>query len=85
MDATAVILMIVIGAVAGWLATLLVGGLGFGLIGTIIVGIVGSFVGTWLLNVLNIRFNLGNPIVNSIVVSAIGAIVLILIARLLRL
>jgi uncharacterized membrane protein YeaQ/YmgE (transglycosylase-associated protein family) len=85
MDATALIIMIIVGAVAGWLATALVGGLKFGLLGTIIVGIVGGFVGGWLLNALKINFNLGSPIVNSIVVSAIGAIVLIVIGRLLGL
>ena len=85
MDATAIIVMIIVGAVAGWLASVLVGGLSYGLVGYIVVGILGGVVGGWLFNALKINFNLGSPIVNSIVISAIGAIVLIVIGRLLGL
>jgi uncharacterized membrane protein YeaQ/YmgE (transglycosylase-associated protein family) len=81
MDATAIIIMLVVGAIAGWLASLVVGG-PWGLIGYIIAGIIGGVVGGWLLNALKVNINLGSPIVNHIVTAAIGAIVVILIAKL---
>ncbi|HRD77068.1 MAG TPA: GlsB/YeaQ/YmgE family stress response membrane protein, partial [Hyphomicrobiaceae bacterium] len=68
-------------AVAGWLASIVVGGLKYGLIGYIVAGLLGSVVGGWLLNALKIGINLGHPLVNTIITSAIGAIVVILIAR----
>jgi uncharacterized membrane protein YeaQ/YmgE (transglycosylase-associated protein family) len=83
MDATALIVMLVVGAIAGWLASLVVGGLKWGLLGYIVAGIIGGVVGGWLLNVAKVNINLGNPILNSIVTSAIGAIVVIILARLL--
>ena len=82
MDATALIVMLVTGLVAGWLASFIVGGLKWGLVGYLVAGLIGGVVGGWLLNVAKININLGSPIVNSIVVSAIGAIVVILLARL---
>jgi uncharacterized membrane protein YeaQ/YmgE (transglycosylase-associated protein family) len=83
MDATSLIIMIVVGAIAGWLASFVVGG-PWGLIGYIIAGVIGGVVGGWLLNALKININLGSPIANAIAVSFIGAIVVILIARLIR-
>ncbi len=83
MDAAAIIVMLVVGAIAGWLASLVVGG-AMGLLGYIIVGIIGGVVGGWLLNALKVNFNLGSPLVNQIATSAIGAIVVILIVRLIR-
>lgn len=82
MDATALIIMLVVGAIAGWLASLVVGGLHWGLLGYIVAGIIGGVVGGWLLNAMKLNLNLGSPIVNNIVVSAIGAIVVIFLARL---
>ncbi len=83
MDATALVVMLVVGAIAGWLASLIVGGLKWGLLGYIIAGIIGGVVGGWLLNVAKVNFNLGNPIINNIATSAIGAIVVIILARML--
>jgi uncharacterized membrane protein YeaQ/YmgE (transglycosylase-associated protein family) len=81
MDAAAIIVMLVVGAIAGWLASLVVGG-PWGLLGYIIAGIIGGVVGGWLLNMAKLNLNLGSPIVNQIVTAAIGAIVVILVARL---
>jgi uncharacterized membrane protein YeaQ/YmgE (transglycosylase-associated protein family) len=83
MDAAAIVVMLIVGAIAGWLASLVVGG-PWGLLGYIIAGVIGSVVGGWLLNAAKININLGNPIVNQIITAAIGAIVVILIARLIR-
>lgn len=71
-----------VGAVAGWLASSIVRGGGFGLLGDIIVGIVGAFIGGWLLPRLGIHFGVG--IVPAIISATIGAVVLLLVLRLIR-
>ena len=47
----AIIIILIVGAIAGWLAGLIVKGVGFGLLGNIVVGIVGAFIANWLLPV----------------------------------
>lgn len=79
MDIRGIIIMVLIGLVAGWLASLVMGG--GGLIRYIITGLIGSVVGSVLLAALGVNIGLGNPIVSQIVVAAIGAIVVIAIAR----
>ena len=76
------LIWLLIGAVAGWLAGLIVKGYGFGQIGNIVVGIVGAFVGGWLLT----RFGLypGGGIIGDIIGATIGAVILLLIIRLIR-
>ena len=81
MDATAIVVMLVIGAIAGWLASLIVGG-PLGLIGYIVAGLIGGVVGGWLLSMLKVDLKLGHPVINQIVTAAIGAIVVIILARL---
>jgi uncharacterized membrane protein YeaQ/YmgE (transglycosylase-associated protein family) len=77
------IVYLFVGAVAGWLAGVVVKGGGFGLIGDIIVGIVGGLLAGWLCaHVLN--FSLGGGIIGQILTSAIGAIILLLIIRLIK-
>ena len=73
------IVVLLVGFIAGWLAGQIVTGGGFGLIGDLIVGIIGAFIGDWLLPHLGIY--LGAGIVASIMNAAIGAIVLLLILR----
>ena len=75
------IILLIVGGVLGWLASIVVGGLKWGLIGYIISGIIGVVVGPWLLSTLKVNLNLGNPMVTNIVTSAIGAIVVVLLAR----
>lgn len=82
MDAAAIVVMLIVGAIAGWLASLVAGPLKWGLLGYIVAGIIGGVVGGWLLSVAKVNLNLGSPLVNQIVTAAIGAIVVILIARL---
>jgi uncharacterized membrane protein YeaQ/YmgE (transglycosylase-associated protein family) len=82
MSTQQLIVMAVIGIVAGWLGSLVVGGLRGGLIGMLIAGLLGSFVGGFLLNAIGLKLGVGNAIVDQIIQSAIGAIVVILIARL---
>lgn len=80
MDAKAIVTWIIIGLIAGWLASLIVGG--GGLVRYLITGLIGAFVGGFLANRFNIRLNLGNAFLEQIIISAVGAIVVVLLARL---
>jgi uncharacterized membrane protein YeaQ/YmgE (transglycosylase-associated protein family) len=77
-----IIAWLIIGAIAGWLAGLLVKGGGFGLIVDIIVGIVGAFIGGWLAHVLGI--SIGGGMISSIITAVIGAVILLFIIRLVK-
>ncbi|WP_322042494.1 GlsB/YeaQ/YmgE family stress response membrane protein [Paraburkholderia sp. J67] len=77
-----IIAWLIIGAIAGWLAGVLVKGGGFGLIVDIIVGIVGAFIGGWLAGLLGIHIGAG--IISSIITAIIGAVILLFIIRLFR-
>lgn len=77
-----ILIWILVGAIAGWLAGLVVRGFGFGLVGNIIVGIVGAFLGGWLFGTLGIAIGAG--IINTIFTAFIGAVVLLLIVRVLK-
>ena len=79
------IITIVVGIIAGWLAGQIVRGYGFGLIGNLIVGVVGALIATWGLAKLNMPLNIiSNPTINSILVATIGAVVLLLLIGLVR-
>jgi uncharacterized membrane protein YeaQ/YmgE (transglycosylase-associated protein family) len=82
MSVEAIIIILIVGAVAGWLAGLIVRGIGFGLIGNIIVGIVGAFIAGWLLPRLGI--SIGGGIIGSIINATIGAVILLVILGLIR-
>jgi uncharacterized membrane protein YeaQ/YmgE (transglycosylase-associated protein family) len=82
MHAHGIIVWIIVGAVAGWLAGILFRRGGFGLVGDIVVGIVGAFVGGWLARTLGIH--VGPGIVAAIVTATAGALVLLLLLRLIR-
>jgi uncharacterized membrane protein YeaQ/YmgE (transglycosylase-associated protein family) len=81
MNAQQLIIMAVIGIVAGWLASVLVGGPG-SLLGYLITGIIGAFVGSFIFSSAGWNLNLGNAWADSIVTALIGSIVVILLARL---
>jgi uncharacterized membrane protein YeaQ/YmgE (transglycosylase-associated protein family) len=80
--AQSLIIWLIVGAIAGWLAGIVVRGGGFGLIGDIIVGIIGAFIAGWLFPQLG--FHLAVGIVGIILDAAIGAIVLLLLIRIIR-
>ncbi len=82
MQGEGLLVFLIIGAIAGWLAGQVVKGGGFGLLGDIIVGIVGAFIAGWLFPRLGIV--LGAGIIGEIISAAIGAIILLLIIRLVR-
>jgi len=82
MDITQIIIIIVVGGVAGWLASLIVRGGGMGLIGNIVLGIVGAIVAGWLLPKVGII--IGGTILGAIINALIGAIIVLLVIRLIR-
>ena len=84
MDITAVIVTLVIGAIAGWLAGVLVEGAGFGLLINMLLGIAGAFIAAVLFPRLGLGLTLGGGVVGAIVTSALGAIVLLLIVNLVQ-
>lgn len=82
MSLETVLLWIVIGLLAGWLASAVVGG-GYGIIGDIVVGVVGAFIGGFIFRALGIGAPFGG-LAGTIFVAFIGAVVLLLLLRLLR-
>ncbi|MEO6396063.1 MAG: GlsB/YeaQ/YmgE family stress response membrane protein [Devosia sp.] len=77
-----ILVIIVVGLIAGWLAGQIVRGGGMGIIADLAVGIVGAFIGSWLLP--RIGLYLGSGLLAEIVNATIGAIILLLIIRLVR-
>ena len=77
MDVQTLLVFLSVGAVAGWLAGVIVKGHGFGLVGNIVVGIIGAFLAGWLLPVLGIA--IGGGIVAAIINALIGAVILLVI------
>jgi uncharacterized membrane protein YeaQ/YmgE (transglycosylase-associated protein family) len=71
-----------VGLVSGWLADKIVQGTGLGLLGDLVVGVIGAFIGDWLLPQLGIHLGLG--IVSAIVNATVGALLLLVIIRLVR-
>lgn len=82
MTIEALLIILIIGAIAGWLAGLIVKGYGFGLLGNIVVGIVGAFVAGFLFPQIGI--NIGSGIAGSVIHATIGAVILLLLIRLVK-
>ncbi len=79
-DVKALMVFLLIGLVAGFLASIIVGG--GGLVRYLITGVLGAFVGGYLLSGLGVNLGIKNPLASQIVTSTIGAIVVVLLARL---
>lgn len=79
MDVTTLLIILAIGAVAGWIAGLLFKGGGFGLLGNIIVGIIGGIIGGWLLPKLGVH--IGSGMGGIILTSVLGALALLLVVN----
>jgi uncharacterized membrane protein YeaQ/YmgE (transglycosylase-associated protein family) len=82
MGIESLLVFIIIGAIAGWLAGLIVSGFGFGLIGNIIIGIVGAFIAGWLFPLIG--FSIGGGILASIIHATIGAVILLVLVKVLK-
>ena len=84
MSLESILIWIIVGGVAGFLAGVIVKGYGLGVVGNIVVGIVGAFIAGWLLPAIGVGFSLGNPIITAIVYATIGAVVLLLLIGVIR-
>lgn len=69
-----------VGLVAGFLASIIIGG--GGLIYYLFIGVLGSLIGGFVLDKVGIKINIGNDLVNKIVTAAIGAIIVVIVAKL---
>jgi len=83
LSSESLLVILFVGLIAGWLAGKIVRGTGFGIIGDILVGIAGAFVASLLLPKLGISIPVDH-LVREIIYSAIGAVILLLIVRLVR-
>jgi len=75
------ILFLVVGIVAGWLAGRIMKGKGFGLVGDLVVGVIGAFIGVWLFGLLGIA---GGGILGLLVAALVGALVLLYLIRMVK-
>ena len=82
MSLESLIVWVIVGGIAGTIADWLVSGVNMGCLGTVVIGIIGAFVGAWLLRLLGV--SIGSGLVNDIITASIGAIVLLLGLRVLR-
>ncbi len=82
MDAQALIIWLIVGAIAGWLAGMVVKGGGYGLVGDIVVGIVGGLIAGWLLPHVGIA--IGGGFIAAIINAFIGAVIFLIVLRLIK-
>lgn len=82
MSIESLLVFLLIGAIAGWLAGVIVKGFGFGLVGNIVVGIVGAFIAGMIFPAIG--FGLGGGIAGSILHATIGAVLLLVLIRVLK-
>ncbi len=82
MGIESVLVFLIVGAIAGWLAGLIVSGFGFGLIGNIVVGIVGAFIAGYLFPAIGV--SLGSGIIAAIIHSTIGAVILLVLIKVIK-
>jgi uncharacterized membrane protein YeaQ/YmgE (transglycosylase-associated protein family) len=81
MTVTALIWFLLIGMIAGWLAGKVMRGGGFGIIGDMIVGVIGAFIGGWLFSLLGIGVG---GLIGSLITAFVGAVILLAILRAIR-
>ena len=77
-----ILIMCLVGGIAGWLAGMIVKGFGFGIFGNIIIGIIGAFVGGWVLGTMGIA--IGGGLVGGILNAMIGAILVLVVIGLFK-
>jgi uncharacterized membrane protein YeaQ/YmgE (transglycosylase-associated protein family) len=80
MGTESLFVILIVGLVAGWLASILVRGAGLGLLGDLLVGLVGALIGSWLLP--KIHVDLGSGLLAEILDATIGAVILLVVLRL---
>jgi uncharacterized membrane protein YeaQ/YmgE (transglycosylase-associated protein family) len=82
LSSESLLVILLVGLAAGWLAGQIVQGTGFGLIGDLMIGVLGAFIGNWLLPQLGLH--LGSGTISAIIDATIGAVLLLLVIRLVR-
>lgn len=82
MQVEPLLILLLIGAVAGFLAGIVVKGYGYGVVGNVAIGIVGAFIGAWLLP--RIGLYPGGDIIGQIIAATLGAIALLMVIGLVR-
>lgn len=82
MHGSGIVVLLLAGLVAGWLAGQIVRGRGFGLIGDLVVGVIGAFIGSWIFATLGIFIGMG--LIGAVISATIGAVILVAIIRLVR-
>jgi uncharacterized membrane protein YeaQ/YmgE (transglycosylase-associated protein family) len=80
-QAKSIVAWVVVGLIAGWIASLVVGPGGAGVLGWLIAGLIGSVVGGFLAQQLKIKLNFGNAFLEQLVISIVGAVIVIVVAR----
>jgi uncharacterized membrane protein YeaQ/YmgE (transglycosylase-associated protein family) len=83
MSLETIVIILVIGGIAGWLAGVVFQGAGFGIAFNILIGIIGGFVGTWVLGELHVKMP-GGAFISAVLTSFVGASILVLFIILLR-
>jgi uncharacterized membrane protein YeaQ/YmgE (transglycosylase-associated protein family) len=84
MSTESIIVALIVGAIGGWLAGLIVRGAGFGIVGNIVIGILGALLSSWLLPQLGLSFSVGNALVTSILYAMVGAVIVLVLLSLIR-
>jgi uncharacterized membrane protein YeaQ/YmgE (transglycosylase-associated protein family) len=82
MGLEALVVILLIGAAAGWLAGQIVSGFGYGLLGNIVIGIVGAFIANLLLP--RVGLGMGGGIIGAIIAATIGAVILLFVIKLVK-
>jgi uncharacterized membrane protein YeaQ/YmgE (transglycosylase-associated protein family) len=82
MSGQSLLVILLVGLIAGWLAGKIVRGTGFGFVADLCIGIIGAFIGDWLLPRLGIH--LGSGVVSAIIAATVGAILLLIVLRLIN-
>jgi uncharacterized membrane protein YeaQ/YmgE (transglycosylase-associated protein family) len=82
MSGQSLVIILLVGLIAGWLAGQIVRGTGFGFVGDLVIGVIGAFIGSWVLPRLGIH--LGTGLVAAIINATIGALLLLAIIKLVR-
>lgn len=80
-EAISLLWFLIIGLVAGWLADILVKGVGFGLIGDLIVGVIGAFIGGFVFSILGVG---AGGSFGTFIAAFVGAVILLLLIRLIN-
>jgi uncharacterized membrane protein YeaQ/YmgE (transglycosylase-associated protein family) len=82
MSGESLLIILLVGLIAGWLAGQIVQGTGFGIFGDLLIGIAGAFIGSWLFPQLGLH--LGSGLISAIINATIGALLLLFVIRLVR-